>query len=77
MVGIGLSPDIYTEPFHSLNLSLNKKLGKKQYTTIDLKAVNILNSTVQSLYKSFEAENQVFSSFNSGISFGIGINHKF
>ena len=77
VVGIGLSPDVYTEPFHSLNLSLNKKLGKKQYTTIDLKAVNILNSTVQSLYKSFEAENQVFSSFNPGISFGIGINHKF
>ena len=77
VVGIGLSPDVYTEPFHSLNFSVSKKLGKEQRTVIDLKAANILNDRIESFYQSFEAQNQVFSSFNPGISFGMGVSHRF
>src|SRR5690606_29725545 len=36
IVGAGLFPDIYNESFHSLNFSLNKKLGKKGNTSVDL-----------------------------------------
>jgi len=77
VVGIGLSPDVYTEPFHSLNLSLNKKLGKEQRTVIDLKAANILNDRIESFYQSFRADQQVFSSFNPGLSLGVGVSHRF
>jgi TonB-dependent receptor len=77
IVGIGLSPDVYTEPFHSLNFSINKKLGKNQRTVIDLKVANMLNDRVESVYRSYNADKQVFSSRNPGVSIGLGVSHKF
>ncbi|NRA50708.1 MAG: TonB-dependent receptor [Phaeodactylibacter sp.] len=77
IVGSGLYPDIYFQPFHSLNFSFNKKLGADQNTTIDFGVNNILNDRVESFYQSFEATSQIFNSVNPGISFSVGISHKF
>ena len=77
IVGSGLFPDIYTEPFHSLNLGINKKLGEEKRTVIDLKVSNILNDSKGSVYRSFKAEDQVYYSLSPGVSYGIGISHKF
>ena len=77
IVGGGLYPDIYIEPFHSLNFSFNKKLGKEQNTTIDFKVSNILNSKTQSVFKSYNTSNEVYNSFNPGVSFSMGISYKF
>ena len=74
IVGTGLSPDIYDEPFHSLNLSVSQKIKN---TTIDFKIQNILNDRVESFYHSYKAEKQIFNSLNPGISFSLGVNHKF
>ena len=77
IVGSGLYPDIYTEPFHSLNFSINKKLGESQNTTIDFKVANILNDKVESNFHSFKTENQLFSSINPGRAFSLGLSHNF
>jgi TonB-dependent receptor len=77
IVGSGLYPDIYFQPFHSLNFSFNKKVGADQSTTIDFGINNILNDEVESFYQSFEAAPQVFNRVNPGISFSAGISHKF
>lgn len=77
VVGIGLYPDVFSEPFHSLNFSFGQKLGKKKNTAIDLKVANILNDRIESFYHSFNAEKQVFSSINPGVSIGIGVSHRF
>ncbi|WP_204356585.1 TonB-dependent receptor [Arcticibacterium luteifluviistationis] len=76
IVGIGLFPDVYTEAFHSLNFGLNKKLGKSEKLSLDVKASNILDDTVDVVYKSYKAENQMFSSHNPGRSFSVGLNFK-
>ena len=72
-----ITPDIYYEPFHSLNLSILKKLGKEKNTTIDIKVGNLLNDRIESFYRSFKAEKQVFNSINPGMTFSFGVNHKF
>ncbi|MDX9846688.1 MAG: TonB-dependent receptor [Tenuifilaceae bacterium] len=77
IVGGGLYPDIYIEPFHSLNLSINKKLGKDHKTSIDFKVSNLLNQKVESVFKSYNTNSQLYSSMNPGFSFGLGISHKF
>ncbi len=77
IVGAGLFPDIYFQPFHSLNFSINKKIGAEGRTSIDFKAANLLNDKIESLYESFEAENEIFTSYSPRMSFGIGISHKF
>ena len=77
IVGSGLTPDVFQDPFHSLNFGFNKKLGEDRKTAIDIKIANILNDKVESVFKSYEAADQIFSSLNPGITFGIGITHKF
>ncbi len=77
IVGGGLFPDIYVQPFHSLNFSIIKKIGKDQRTAIDLKVSNILNDKLESKYTAFKATDQPFTSLNPGVTFGLGINHSF
>lgn len=77
IVGTGLIPDVYQVPFHSLNVSVNKKLGEEKRTVIDFKAGNILSDKRELVFKSYEAEDQIFNSFNPGITFSAGISHKF
>jgi TonB-dependent receptor len=77
IVGGGLYPDIYFQPFHSLNFSLSKKLGADKKTAIDIQVSNILNDRTESLYQSFQARDQIFNSINPGTTIGLGISHKF
>ncbi len=76
IVGAGLFPDIYIQPYHSLNLGINKKLGKDEKAVLDLKISNLLSEKIVSFYKSYKAENQIYSSFNPGISFSLGISYS-
>ena len=77
IVGAGLFPDIYDEPFNSLNFTINKRIGKEKRTMIDLKVSNLLNENVVSNYRSYEAQDQIYSSLNPGISVGLGISYQF
>jgi outer membrane receptor protein involved in Fe transport len=77
IVGLGLFPDVYFAPFHSLNFSINKKLGEEGRTSIDFKVSNLLNDNIESVYKSFNATDERFNSLKPGIAFGLGISHKF
>jgi outer membrane receptor protein involved in Fe transport len=77
IVGAGLFPDIYANEFHSLNLSLLKRLGKEEKTVIDFKISNILAQKTESYYQSFRAQDELYSSYNPGTSFSIGISHNF
>lgn len=77
IVGAGLFPDVYTQPFNSLNFSFNKSLGKEGKTTIDFKVANLLNDRLEKFYKSYEAQDQIFDSFNPGMTFSLGVSHNF
>jgi len=74
IVGTGLSPDVYNEPFHSLNLSVSQKIKN---TSIDFRVQNILNDRVESFYHSYKAKKQVFNSVNPGVTLTLGVSHKF
>jgi outer membrane receptor protein involved in Fe transport len=76
IVGTGLIPDIYSEPFHSLNFSFTKKIGKEQRSSISFKVSNILNDRLESHFVSYGTEKQVFNSINPGVSFSLGVNVK-
>jgi TonB-dependent receptor len=77
VVGTGLLPDVYDEPFHSLNFSFSKKFGKNKNTALDFRVSNMLNDRIESFYTSFKADKQVFNSINPGVTFSLGFNHKF
>lgn len=77
VISSGLYPDVYFKPFHSLNFSINKRLGADKNTAIDFKVSNILNNELERVYSSYQAEEQLYSKFTPGISFGLGISHQF
>lgn len=73
-VGGGLFPDVYSEPFHSLNFNLNKSFGA---FGLNLSVSNILNDKREHFYKGYEAQDQVFTSWSPGTSIGLGIDYSF
>jgi outer membrane receptor protein involved in Fe transport len=77
IVGAGVYPDMYVSPFHSLNLSINKNLGKAQNTSINFKVSNLLNQKVEGVFKSFKAESKLYNRFSPGRAFSLGFSHKF
>lgn len=77
IVGGEIFPDIYSEPFHSLNFSINKKLGGEGNSTIDLKISNLLNDTSEILYQAFLATPETFEYRAPGRSFSIGYSYRF
>jgi TonB-dependent receptor len=76
IVGVGLYPDVFQDPFHSLNFSISKKLGKEKNTSINLRVQNILNDNTDYYFQSFEAPREVFSRLYPGIAFSVGVGIK-
>ena len=76
IVGVGLFPDIYTIPFHSLNASFSKQFGKDHKNGLSLKVSNLLMDKLESMYRSYEAADQPFNSWSPGMSFSVGLSHK-
>ncbi|MCK8480999.1 TonB-dependent receptor [Psychroserpens algicola] len=77
VVGIGLVPDVYTQPFNSLNFTLNKAFGEDKKSAIDFKITNILNSKRESDFESFGAQNQIYSLREPGTEISLGYSYKF
>jgi len=77
VVGIGLLPDVYTQPFNSLNFTMNKSFGEDKNSSIDLKVVNILGSTRLSEYESYRTNNETFSLRDPGMEISLGYSFKF
>ena len=77
VVGGGLFPDVYTDPFHNLKINLNKKLGEEQNQTLNLEISNLLLDTFDQYYSGFQAENQVFQAYSPGVTFSVGYSLNF
>jgi TonB-dependent receptor len=76
IVGGGLFPDVYVNPFHSLNFNANINLGSADRASLNVSVSNLLNDQVEEVYTSFNAEDQVYSRYSPGISFGIGVKYN-
>jgi len=77
IVGTGFVPDIYQEPFHSLNFGCSKIFGEERNIKVDFQAGNILGDLRQEFFKSYEADDQIFTEFDPGRSFSLGVSYKF
>lgn len=76
IVGGDIFPDIYDKPFHSLNFSINKQFGKDKRFKADFKIANLLGEPIESVYKAYKAQEQLFERRNSGMAFSMGISYK-
>ena len=76
VVGGGLFPDVYSVPFHSLNLSANYSFGSDDRIKASLNVQNLLASSRESVFQAFQAEDQFYSRWSPGMSIGLGISYK-
>jgi hypothetical protein len=75
IVGIKDRPDVYVKPFPGLNWNTTKQF--KNGIAIGIKIKNILNSKNETVYESFNAQDQYYEIRESGISYGFNISYKF
>ena len=77
VVGVGNIPDVYTDPFNNLNLTVIKKFGEEGNQSLTLKVQNILNDTRESYYDYFGEQRLPFSLYNLDRTITLGYNIKF
>ncbi len=77
VVGGGLFPDVYTELFHSLNVTAGKSFGKDDKSTLSLKVSNVLNDVRESFYTSYEAQDQIFTRLAPGTEIALSYSYSF
>lgn len=77
VVGVGNIPDVYTDPFNNMNLTITKKIGNTQNQTLTLKIQNILNDTRESYYDYFGEQRLPFSFYDLDRTISLGYNIKF
>lgn len=77
VVGFGKNPDVYVQPFNSLNFNLSKTIGKEKNASVSVKVDNILDAKRESSYESFGAEKVPFSLRQPGTAFSIGYSLNF
>ena len=77
VVGVGNIPDVYTDPFNNLNLTVIKKFGEDGNQSLTLKVQNILNDTRESYYDYFGEQRLPFSLYNLDRTITLGYNIKF
>ncbi|GGH15775.1 TonB-dependent receptor [Sphingobacterium alkalisoli] len=77
VVGFGKNPDVYVQPFNSLNFNFSKRVGASKHGSISVKAENILGAERKSLYESYKANTQEFLFRAPGRTFSIGYSYNF
>jgi anionic cell wall polymer biosynthesis LytR-Cps2A-Psr (LCP) family protein len=77
VVGSGNFPDVYTKPFQSLNLNINKHLGNGNKSVLTVGLNNILKSEQVNYFKSHEAGEEVYSIFKPGRTISVKYSYAF
>ncbi|MCF8278070.1 MAG: TonB-dependent receptor [Flavobacteriales bacterium] len=77
IIGSGRVPDVYTLAFHSLNFNAYVNLGEKRKSQISIRVQNLLNDDRTLVYRSYKAEDQIFTSFKPGVSIRLGYQYTF
>ncbi len=74
VIGVGNLPDVYEQPFHSLNFKVSKSFGKVypgesgSRWEASLRGQNLLNFARRKFYEAYNAEAQIFEYLNPGIT---------
>ena len=77
IVGIVDRPDIYSVPFHSLNLNVNKKLGAEGKWQLGMKIDNLLDQERSTYFQAYNTAREYTSVLHPGTSFQIRLQYNF
>jgi TonB-dependent receptor len=75
-VGFANRTNVYSVPFHSLNLKISKTLGKDDRIGLSFKASNLVGDVKEQIFKSYEADSQIFTSLRPQRTFSVSFSYK-
>lgn len=76
VIGTGRIPDVYEQPFHSLNLKVSKTFGSENQWQGSLTGRNLLLDRRERLYQSFNATPQVYSAWSPGFTISASVSYN-
>lgn len=86
VVGGGIDPDVFAQPFHSLNFNMNKVFGNNEQWTANFSINNILGDVLEQFYErdfsnlpsesNANIDPQIFQRWSPGTSIGLGISYS-
>lgn len=76
VIGIGQIPDVFELPFQSLNLRAAMAFGEEKKWSASVSGKNLLMATRQQVFQSFQAQDQVYYSYNPGMTLTASIAYK-
>ena len=68
VIGVGSLPDVYEQPFHSLNVKVSKDLGQKKIWNVSLAGQNLLFSSKRRFYESYKTDSMVYDNYYQGMT---------
>lgn len=77
IIGNGAIPDVYTQPFHSLNLNVYRDFGPNAKHRITVGGQNLLNAVRRDLYQGFNGAEGVYSILKPGRTYAITYSLRF
>ena len=77
VIGSGRVPDVYTLSFQSLNFNAYVNVGKERNSRITLSLQNLVDDDRTLVYRSYEAQDQVFTSYKPGVSIRVAYQYTF
>lgn len=72
-ISLGGTPDVYEQPFHTLNYSLSKNLTQR--VSLKFSAKNLMDSTSKKVH-SYKGKDYVYSSYKKGRSVSLGLGYR-
>lgn len=83
VIGVGLVPDVFEQPFHNLSLKVSKGFGKihKELNettprwSASITGRNLLNQARRRYYESYKAQSQVFDYLHQGTTISVAVSY--
>ena len=75
-VGIADRPDVFSVPFHNVNLSINKSFGTDQRLSTSFKVDNLLGDVREQVFESFSTNDEFFTRLRPGTAFSFSLGYK-
>ncbi len=77
LVGSGILPDVYENPYHGLNAKYTRTFGKENRSKFSFAIQNLLNDGFEQRYASYQADSETYYSYSKGRRFSVGYSYKF
>jgi len=76
VIGIGRIPDVYEQPFHSLNVKVSKRFGSQDQWQTSITGRNLLMARRVLRYESFKADSEIYSAWSPGFNVSASISYN-